>query len=89
MVAGALERLGQRIRLARKLRNLTQQDMADFADVSLSTMRALEGGADGVAIGNLLKVIQALGLLSQLERLVDPKLDPEAVAYAERKLRAK
>ncbi len=87
IVGGALERLGGRIALARKLRDLTQEELGHLADVSTSTVRALEGGADGVALGNLLKVLQALGLLSQIERLLDPRDDPETLAYAERNLR--
>ena len=43
--------------------------------------------SDGVALGNLLKVLQALGLLAQVEKLLDPHDDPETVAYAERHLR--
>jgi len=78
VVGGALERLGVRVTLARKLRGLTQET---------STVRSLEGGADGVALGNLLKVLQALGLMGQIEKLLDPSDDPETVAYAERHLR--
>jgi transcriptional regulator with XRE-family HTH domain len=87
VVGGALERLGVRVTLARKLRGLTQEELGHLADVSTSTVRSLEGGADGVALGNLLKVLQALGLLAQIEKLLDPGDDPETVAYAERHLR--
>ncbi|MFY9510303.1 MAG: helix-turn-helix domain-containing protein [Rubrivivax sp.] len=87
VVGGALERLGVRVTLARKLRGLTQEELGHLADVSTSTVRSLEAGADGVALGNLLKVLQALGLLAQVEKLLDPHDDPETVAYAERHLR--
>lgn len=73
--------------MARKLRSLTQEELGHLAQVSTSTVRSLEDGAEGVAIGNLLKVLQALGLLSQIEMLLDPREDPETLAYAERKLR--
>ena len=36
----------------------------------------------------VLKVLLALGLLSQAEKLLDPRDDPETLAYAERKLRS-
>ncbi|MEN9544947.1 MAG: hypothetical protein RLZZ598_1780 [Pseudomonadota bacterium] len=88
MVGGALERLGTRVTLARKLRGLTQEELGHLADVSTSTVRSLESGADGVAIGNFLKVLQALSLLSQAENLLDPREDPETLAYAERHLRS-
>ncbi|WP_439687101.1 helix-turn-helix domain-containing protein [Cupriavidus oxalaticus] len=63
---------------------MTQEQLANLSDVSLSTLRALEDGADGVAIGNFLKVLQGLNLLSQVDELLDPRRDPETVAFAER-----
>lgn len=72
--------------MARKLRGLTQEELGHLADVSTSTVRALEDGSAGVAIGNFLKVLQALGLLGQIENLLDARDDPETVAYAQRNL---
>ncbi|MBC7663722.1 MAG: helix-turn-helix domain-containing protein [Caulobacter sp.] len=86
VVGAALERLGTRLTLGRKLRGLTQEELGHLADVSTSTVRSLEDGAEGVAMGNLFKVLQALGLLDQVEKLLDPRDDPETLAYAERKL---
>lgn len=87
IVAGsALERLGARLTMARKLRGLTQEELGHLADVSTSTVRSREDGADGVGMGNFMKVLEALGLLSQIENLLDPREDPETLAYAQRKL---
>jgi DNA-binding XRE family transcriptional regulator len=86
VVGGALERLSVRITMARKLRGLTQEELGHLADVSTSTIRALEDGAEGVAIGNFLKVLQALGLLNQVDKLLDPRDDPQTLAYAQRML---
>jgi DNA-binding XRE family transcriptional regulator len=86
VVAGVLQHLGRRVTLARKLRGWTQQDLGQLADVSTSTVRAIEKGADGVGLGHFIKVLQALGLHDQLDHLLDPRLDPETVAYAERTL---
>ena len=86
VVRSALERLGTRIMMARKLRGLTQEALGHLADVSTSTIRAMEDGAEGVALGNFLKVLQALGLLGQIEKLLDPRDDPETVPYARRHL---
>lgn len=88
LVGSALQRLGTRVTLARKLRGLTQEELGHLADVSTSTVRSLEDGADGIALGNFLKVLLALGLLGQAEKLLDPRDDPETLAYAERKLRS-
>lgn len=88
VVGSALERLGGRVTMARKLRGLTQEQLGHLADVSTSTVRSMEDGAEGVAMGNFFKVLQALGLLSQVEKLLDPREDPETLAYAERQLRS-
>lgn len=85
LVKASLERLGQRVILARKIREMTQEQLAILSDVSLSTVRSLEDGADGVAVGNLLKVLQGLNLLDQVEELLDPRHDPETVAFAQRR----
>ncbi len=86
LVQTALERLGTRIVRARKVREMTQEQLAHFSDVSLSTLRTIENGGDGVSTGNLLKVLQGLGLLDQLEDLLAPQNDPEFVAFATRQL---
>ena len=65
---------------------MTQEQLAALSDVSLSTLRALEDGSDGVSIGNFLKVLQGLQLLEQVEGLLDARLDPEAVNFAERQV---
>lgn len=88
VVGSALQDLGVRLALARKLRGLTQEQLGHLADVSTSTVRALEAGAEGVAMANFFKVLQALGLLGQVDQLLDPRHDPETLAYAERQLRA-
>lgn len=89
VVGSALHRLGARITMARKLRGLTQEELGHLANVSTSTVRSMEGGAAGISNGNLLKVIHALGLLGQIEKLLDPRDDPETLAYAERNLRSR
>jgi len=81
-----LERLGLRIRRARKVRSMTAEQLTVAADVSLSTLSALEAGADGVAMGNFLKVLKGLDLLDQVGQLLDPKADPENEAFVDREL---
>lgn len=88
VVGSALHELGVRLTLARKLRGLTQEQLGHLADVSTSTVRALEAGAEGVAMANFFKVLQAMGLLGQADQLLDPRHDPETLAYAERQLKA-
>ena len=82
----AISDLGLRLTLARKVRLLTQADLAGQAGVGISTIAALESGGAGVAVGNLAKVLHALGLLSDIVRLADPTGDPAVVSFAESKL---
>ncbi|MFG6414324.1 helix-turn-helix domain-containing protein [Roseateles sp. DC23W] len=85
LIESALQRLGARVLQARKFRSLTREDLAGLADISVSTLRHIEAGSEGVAIGNILRVLQSMGLLDQVEELFDAKRDPEAIAFAERK----
>jgi transcriptional regulator with XRE-family HTH domain len=56
----------------RKLRGLTQVQLADRAGVSTSTVRRLEDGDGGVTLENVLRILRALGVLDR----VPPALDP-------------
>ena len=56
----------------RKLRGLTQAQLADRAGVSRDTVVRLEGGDGGVSIENLLRVLRALGVLDSIVTALDP-----------------
>lgn len=56
----------------RKLRGLTQAQLADRADVALNTVRRLEGGDGGVTFENLLRILRALGIAESLSAALDP-----------------
>lgn len=86
LVKSALQRMGTRLTIARKLREMTQEELATLSDVSPSTLRSLEEGADGVSIGNFLKVMQGLDLLEQIDDLLDARRDPETAPFAQRHL---
>lgn len=86
LVQHSLVQLGQRIAVARKARGLTQADLAQLANVGVSTVVSIEGGFDGVSVGNLLKVLMAMNLLGQVEALCSPKEDPEIIRYISTKL---
>jgi len=63
-------------------------DLAILANVGISTVASLEGGHDGVAIANFLKVLSALKLLDQAHQLLQPERDPEIVRFAVRALKS-
>jgi transcriptional regulator with XRE-family HTH domain len=56
----------------RKLRGLTQTQLADRSGVSRDTVSRLEGGDGGVSLENLLRVLRALGILDGLPKALDP-----------------
>lgn len=56
----------------RKLRGLTQAQLADRAGVDRKTVLRLEKAGGGVSIENLLRVSRALGILDALPQALDP-----------------
>jgi transcriptional regulator with XRE-family HTH domain len=56
----------------RKLRGLTQSQLANRAGVGRRTIVRLESGDSTVTVENLLRVLRALGLLDALPRALDP-----------------
>jgi DNA-binding XRE family transcriptional regulator len=56
----------------RKLRGLTQAQVADRSDVSRNTVARLERGDGGVSLENLLRVLRALGVLGGVHKALDP-----------------
>jgi transcriptional regulator with XRE-family HTH domain len=56
----------------RRLRGLTQAQLAERADVSRDTVRRLEAGDGGVSTENLLRILRALGIQDLLTRALDP-----------------
>ena len=64
--------MGEHFTAWRKLRGLTEQQLADRAGVSRGTVRRLEGGSGGVSLENALRVARALGVLEELVHAVDP-----------------
>ena len=71
-VRRALRELADDVAAWRKLRGLTQAQLADRSGVSRDTIARLEGGDGGVSIENLLRALRALGILDDLPRALDP-----------------
>ena len=57
-----LEQMGENIKLARKRRKLTTEQVAERADIVRMTLYQIEKGNPGVAIGAYFNVLRALGL---------------------------
>ena len=57
-----LQKLGAQINIRRTILGLTQIDLATLAAVSDATIRYIEKGKPGVAIGHWIKVADIVGL---------------------------
>jgi transcriptional regulator with XRE-family HTH domain len=71
-VRRALREAGESISVWRKLRGLTQAQLADRAGIGRNTLHRLESGDGGVSSENLMRVLRALGILAQLSGALDP-----------------
>ena len=65
-VGRALRGLGQDISTARRLRRLSQDDLAQRIGTSLSTVRRMEDGHPGTALHTFLRALHVLGRLDAL-----------------------
>jgi len=71
-VSRALRSLGEEIVIWRKLRGLTQAQLADRSGVARNTLNRLERGDGGISTENLLRILRGLGVLDNLSRGLDP-----------------
>ncbi len=71
-VRRALRELGSHVQTWRKLRGLTQAQLADRADVTRGTVIRLEQGDGAVSLEITLRMLHALGVLDSVPRAVDP-----------------
>jgi DNA-binding XRE family transcriptional regulator len=71
-VGRALRNVAGDVAVWRKLRGLTQAQLADRAGVSRDTVVRLEGGDGGVSVENLLRILRGLGVLDGVHDALDP-----------------
>lgn len=71
-VRRATRQVAESIAAWRKLRALTQAQLADRAGVGLATLARLERGEGGASVENLVKVLRALGILENVLTALDP-----------------
>ncbi len=78
---GELRRIGQGIKTARLSRNMSREDLGTRLGVSFHTIRAVEEGKPGTAIGTYVHALWVLGLSHTLRPVADPRLDSEGEAF--------
>ena len=71
-VARAIREIADDVVVWRKLRGLTQAQLADRAGVAVNTLRRLEGADAGIKFENVLLILRALGVLDGILRALDP-----------------
>ncbi|WOA32657.1 helix-turn-helix transcriptional regulator [Alloalcanivorax xenomutans] len=76
-VARALRKLGHDLSVARRTRRMTQQDLAQRMDTSVSTVRRMEDGNPGTALHTFLRALHVLGRLEDMVRIM--ALDQDAL----------
>jgi len=74
-VGEAIVDIGERVRVARARRGMTQSDMAERMFVTRKTLSRLENGEPGVSLAVLASALWVLGLDSGLRELADPAQD--------------
>lgn len=71
-VRRAASEIAQHIVTWRKLRGLTQAQLADRAGLARGTVRRIEAADMGVSLENVLRVLRALGLMEAISQALDP-----------------
>ena len=82
-LADAISRLGENIRIARKRRSMTLEDMASRMFVTRKTLSRLENGDPGVSMAVVASALWVLGLDKGLGDIADPEQDKVGI-YKER-----
>lgn len=64
-----LEQMGEQLKLARKRRKLTMNQVSERADISRTTLYAIERGDPSVAMGSYFNVLRTFGLQKDILKL--------------------
>ena len=82
-VADAVSRLGDHIRIARKRREMTLEELASRMFVTRKTLSRLENGDPGVSLAVLASALWVLGFEKDLLEIAHPEKDKVGI-YRER-----
>ncbi|WP_282247094.1 helix-turn-helix transcriptional regulator [Stenotrophomonas sp. PS02300] len=83
--ARQIEALGQRLRVARVARGMTQANLAERVGVDRTTIGKLESGEPGTSLATVLRVLSALGMGGDIDGLA--AADTVGAQLATRQLR--
>ena len=85
-VARALRSLGHDLSMARRMRRLTQEDLAQRMGTSLSTVRRMEDGYPGTALHTFLRALHVLGRLEDVVKVMALEQDTLGLELAQHQL---
>lgn len=74
-VERGLRRLGRDISIARRVRRLSQEDLAQRIGTSVSTVRRMEDGYPGTALHTFLRALHVLGRLDDVVKVMATEND--------------
>lgn len=78
-VLTSLKQVGEHIRLARKRRGMTMEQLAQAMLVTRKTLSRLEAGEPGISLGVLASALHVLNLEDSLTALAAPETDKGGV----------
>lgn len=85
-VKDALSRLGQKIKLSRLRRGLSQKELADNCQLNRDTIYRLENDPASVSLQNLTMALFMLDRLDEFDELLDPGKDKYALTIESEEL---
>lgn len=85
-VADAIATLGERVRIARKRRRLTMEEMAARMFVTRKTLARVEAGEPGVTLAVLASALWVLGLDRDLLEMAVPERDKAGIFREQQQL---
>lgn len=71
-VGRSLRMLGEHVSTWRKLNGITAAQVAERANISRDTLRAIEQGKGTVSTENLLRVLRIFGIMDEVVKAADP-----------------
>jgi transcriptional regulator with XRE-family HTH domain len=85
-MADVISRLGERIRIARKRRGITMEEMASRMFVNRKTLARLEKGDSGVSLAVFVSALWVLGLDKDIRDVALPELDQVGIFHERKRL---
>ncbi len=85
-VSRALRQLGRDLSVARRMRRMTQQGLAQRMDTSVSTVRRMEDGKPGTALHTFLRALHVLGRLDDVVKVMALDQDTLGLELARERL---